>query len=145
MNYLSLFALLTLCHLVLCLPLGTPSASSSNEPLMPLGDLTNYQIVAPNGDGTYTTLTPSQINEYTRNYMRYMNAINNPDNSGQNKPGPQPPMHMPTIVALQVPTPLPKHPDVPMFSTRPMVLPVPTAAPLFTTYAPSELLTMIFT
>ncbi|KAJ2826622.1 hypothetical protein GGI24_002858 [Coemansia furcata] len=141
MNYLSLFALLTLCHLVLCIPLGTPFASSSDEPLMPLGDLTNYQIVVPKGDGTYTTLTPSQINEYTRNYMRYMNAINNPGNNGQNKPGP----HMPTIVAPHVPTPLPKLPDVPMFSTRPMVMPVPTAVPLFTTYAPSELLTMIFT
>ncbi|KAJ2757117.1 hypothetical protein GGI19_000269 [Coemansia pectinata] len=157
---LSFFAIfVALCHFVLGAPLG-------REQVTPLGALTNYQIVVPKGDGTFSTLPAWQINEYTRNFMRYWNAMNRPGHNGggQNKPGrkpTQPTVEMPTIVTPKVSTqvPLPKGPDTPMFSTRPMKLPtivapsVPTpvyqpndpAPPLFTTYAPSELWTKIFT
>ncbi|KAJ2026963.1 hypothetical protein GGI03_002698 [Coemansia sp. RSA 2337] len=152
---LSLFTIFfTLCHFVLGAPV---------EQVTPLGPLTNYQIVIPKGDGTYSTLPPWQINEYTRNFMRYWNAMIRPGHGGQNKPGRKPNKpaeELPTIEAPKVPTnvPLPKAPDTPIFSTRPMELPtivapsVPTpvyppndpSPPLFTTYAPSELWTKVF-
>ncbi|KAJ2694509.1 hypothetical protein H4218_005576 [Coemansia sp. IMI 209128] len=155
MNILSLFAFFTITHLVLCAPL----APQPHDQPIPLGALTKYRIIIPRDDGTYSTLPSWQANEYTRNYFRYMRNMNRVPGNSNKKPGlkPLPPVAMPTIIAPSMPTLVPKVPEAPLFSTRPMELPTyvapsvpkyempaPTDAPKFTAYAPSELWTKVF-
>ncbi|KAJ2486113.1 hypothetical protein IWW37_005722 [Coemansia sp. RSA 2050] len=158
MNILSFLTFLIISHLVLAAPL----APQPSDQLIPLGALTNYRIVVPKDDGTYSTLPSWQVNEYTRNFFRYLRNMNRTPGNSNKKPErkPKPPVGMPTIKAPSVPTLAPKVPEAPLFSTRPMELPTymapsvpelemptptPTNAPKFTTYAPSELWTKVFT
>ncbi|KAJ2003543.1 hypothetical protein GGI04_001767 [Coemansia thaxteri] len=109
------------------MPVGDPAADYLDQ-LPAIGSMLNYLIAIPRGDGTFTTLPPWKVNEFNRIFSQQHNNKKKPGHEHGHE-GHHKSTALPTIKAPEIPAgPLP---------TRP-------TGPAFTTYAESQLLTMIF-